>query len=184
VNVNKLFTQFENFGQTAIESSNLRGNMFVDAKLSMQLDEKMSVKGETMNAEVKVKLKDGHLVNYEPIQNLSNFLFRNRDFNDVTFSEINETFKIRGYEMQIRELEVGSNVLNLYVVNGLYNLKGNSNINILVPWSNLKKRGKNYVPKNTGESAENTKGLKLNFYGPNKQMKISFGHKEQEKRFW
>lgn len=183
VNVKKLFDQFENFGQTAIGSENLQGTIFVDGKFKVDLDEKMEFIGSTMVGDAKLKLINGHLVNYEPIQKLSNFIFKNRDFNDVSFTELNETFKIRGYEMEIDELEIGSNVLNLYVVNGLYNIKGNSNINILIPWSNLKRRGKNYVPKNTGESAENTKGLKLNFYGPSKNMKISLGHKAQEKTF-
>jgi hypothetical protein len=177
VNVKKMFDQFENFGQQAITSDNLQGDIFVEAKFQTELDDKMEVIGETMYSDVKLKLKDGHLINYEPVQNLSNFLFRNRDFNDVTFSELNETFKIRGYSMEIQELEIGSNVLNLYVVNGIYNFRGNSNVNILIPWSNLKKRGKNYIPKSTGESAENTKGVKLNFSGPSKNMKISFGHK-------
>ena len=184
VNVKKLFDQFENFGQKAIAGDNLEGTMFVDGKFKVELDENMEFKGESMAGEAKLKLKNGHLLNYEPIQNLSNYIFRNRDFKDVAFTELNETFKIRGYEMQIDELEIGSNVLNLYVVNGLYNIKGNSNINILIPWSNLKRRGKNYIPKNTGESAENTKGVKLNFYGPAKNLKINLGHKEQEKRFW
>ena len=183
VDVKKLFDQFENFGQEAIVSDNLKGNISVDAKFRTDLDESMNLKPETMVCDAKLRLVNGHLVNYEPVQNLSNFLFRNRDFNDIAFSELNETFKLRGYEMQIDELEIGSNVLNLYVVNGLYNFKGESNVNILVPWSNLKKRGKNYIPKNSGESAENTKGVKLNFNGPNKKMKISLGHKEQGKRF-
>ena len=152
--------------------------MFVDTKFKFELDEDRQIKGETMSGEVKLKLKEGHLLNFEPIQNLSNFLFRNRDLNDIAFSELNEKFKVRAYEIEIEELEIGSNVLNLYVVNGIYSVKGNSSINILVPWSNLKRRGKNYVPKNTGESAENTKGVKLNFFGENKKMKISFGHKE------
>jgi len=183
VNVNKLFDQFENFGQEAIVSDNLKGSMSVEAKFNTDLDEKMHLKPESMVCDVKLKLLNGHLINFEPVQSLSNFLFRNRDFNDVAFTELNETFKLRGYEMQIEELEIGSNVLNLYVVSGLYNFKGNSNVNILIPWSNLKKRGKNYIPKNSGESAENTKGVKLNFNGPSKKMKISLGHKEQTKRF-
>jgi hypothetical protein len=180
VNVSKLFTQFENFGQEAISSENLKGDLFLDAKFKTELDEKMSIKGETMAGEVKLKLKEGHLINYEPIQNLSNFLFRNRDFNDVYFSELNETFKLRGYEMYIQELEIASNILNLFVVNGVYNFKGNSNINLLIPWSNLKRRGKNYIPKSSGQTAENTKGVKLNYAGQNKKMKISLGHKEPE----
>lgn len=184
VNVNKLFTQFENFGQTAIVSDNLRGSISLDGHFNTELSPDMQIKTESMAGEVKLKLKDGHLLNFEPVQNLSNFLFKNRDFNDVAFTDLTETFKLRGYEMKIEELEIGSSLLNLYVVNGLYHFKGNSNINILVPWSNLRKRGKNYIPKNSGESAENTKGLKLNFSGPSKNMKISLGHKEQEKRFW
>lgn len=183
VNVTKLFEQFENFGQEAIVSSNLKGNMNVEAKFKTDLDEKMNLKPESMVGDVKLKLVNGHLINYEPVQSLSNFLFRNRDFNDVEFTELVETFKLRGYEMQIEELEIGSNVLNLYVVDGLYNFKGESNMNLLIPWSNLKKRGKNYIPKNSGESAENTKGVKLNFSGPSKKMKLSFGHKDQTKKF-
>jgi hypothetical protein len=179
VDVNKAFTQFENFGQKIVVSENLKGKLSVEAKIKTQLDDKMEVIGQTFSGEVHVSLKDGHLINFEPIQNLSTFLFKNRDFNDVTFSEINESFRIHGFEMQINELEIGSNILNLYVVNGIYNLKGNSNINVLVPWSNLKKRGKNYIPRNTGESAENTKGLKINFSGPSNKMKITLGHKEQ-----
>lgn len=181
VNVNKLFNQFENFGQEAILGNNLKGDISLEANFKTELDEKMNFKPHTMEGDVKLKLVNGHLINFEPVQSLSNFLFKNRDFNDVAFTELNEKFTLKGYEMQIEELEIGSNVLNLYVVNGLYNFKGNSNINILIPWSNLKKRGKNYIPKNSGQSAENTKGVKLNFNGPNKNMKISLGHKDQNK---
>ncbi|MBL7930866.1 MAG: hypothetical protein JNL60_03135 [Bacteroidia bacterium] len=184
VNVTKLFSAFENFGQSAIVSENLKGNISLDAQFKTELNKDMQIKNETMAGEVKLRLKEGHLINFEPVQNLSNFLFKNRDFNDVSFTDLTETFKIRGYEMKIEELEIGSNVLNLYVVNGLYNFKGNSSINILVPWNNLKKRGKDYVPKNSGQSAADARGLKLNFSGPSKNMKISMGHKEQEKRFW
>lgn len=183
VNVTKLFDQFENFGQTAIVSSNLKGTITVDAKFKTDLDEKMNLKPESMEGDVKLKLMNGHILNYEPIQSLSNFLFRNRDFNDVEFTELVESFKLRGYEMQIEELEIGSNILNLYVVDGLYNFKGESNMNLLIPWSNLKKRGKNYIPKNSGEAAADTKGVKLNFSGPSKKMKLSFGHKDQTKKF-
>jgi hypothetical protein len=112
---------------------------------------------------------------------MSNFIFKNRDFNDVAFSELNETFRIRGYEMEIQELEIGSNILNMYVV-GTYNFKENSNINIVLPWHNLRRRGKNYIPKNYAEGSENAKGLKLNFSGPTSNMKLSLGHKESSKK--
>ncbi len=177
VNVNDLFMAFENFGQTAIKAENLKGNLSFDAKFSASLDKNMEVIGETMLGEVKLKLKEGHLINFEPILNLSNFLFKNRDFNDVMFTDLHERFTLKGFEMNIEELEIASNVLNLYVVNGIYNFKGNSNVNILIPWSNLKRRAKNHIPKNIGTDAENVRGLKLNYSGPAKKMKISLGHR-------
>ena len=176
IDINKLFNQFENFGQRAIDSKNLQGRVFVTARLKTDLDDKMEVIGKTMEGEVTLKLKDGHLLNFEPVQNVSDYIFRNRDFNDISFTELNETFRLKGFEMEIEELEIGSNVLNLYV-KGVYNFKDRSNINMLIPWHNLKKRGKNYVPKNYGESVDNTKGLKLNYSGPTNKMKLSLGHK-------
>ena len=129
-----------------------------------------------MNGEIKLKLENGHLLNYQPLQNISDYIFRNRDFKDISFSEINQTCKVKGFEMQISEMEIASNVLNLFV-SGTYNFKENSNINILIPWSNLKKRGKNYIPKSSGQTAENSKGLKLNYSGHPKKLKLSLGHK-------
>ncbi len=178
VDVNKLFAQFENFGQEAVVSENLQGKIHLQAKFSSMLDEQMEVIGETMSGEVRLSLKDGKLVNFEPLQKLSNFVFKNRDFANVTFTELNETFQVRGFEMKINELEIGSNILNLFVVDGIYNFRGLSNINLLVPWSNLKKRGKDYVPTLSGKSASETKGIKVNFSGPPNNMKISLGHKE------
>lgn len=177
INVKTLFEQFENFGQKAIESNNLEGNIFLNAKIKMDLDEKMEVIGKTIKGEVQLKLKDGHLRNFEPLQTISDYIFKKRDFQDISFSELNETFLIDGFKMQIQEMEIASNVLNLYM-SGVYHFKEKSNISILIPWSNLKKRGKNYIPKNSGQSAENSKGLKLNYTGYPNKMKMSLGNKK------
>lgn len=176
INVTTLFEQFENFGQQAIQSKHLKGNISLDAVFNAELDEKMEIVPYTMLGDVNLKLKEGHLLEYEPLQNVSNFIFHNRDFNDITFSEINERFHIKGYEMRIDELEIASNILNLFV-SGTYNFKSQSNINLVIPWNNLKKRGRHYIPKASGLAAEDAKGLKLNYSGEPKKMKLSLGHK-------
>lgn len=175
MDVNSLFSEFENFGQKAIGGENLKGNIFVDTKFKTELDNKMEVIGNTLMGEVKLKLKNGHLIDYKPIQNISDYIFKNRDFKDVSFSEINGTCKINGFEMVIQEMEVASSVLDLYV-SGNYNFKNESNINLIIPWSNLKRRGKDYIPKMSGRSFDDAKGLKLNFSGAPKKMKLSLGH--------
>jgi hypothetical protein len=177
ININKLFNEFEDFGQKTVQSKHLQGRISLTANFKTELDNNMEVIGKTMEGEVKLKLKDGHLVNFEPIQSVSDYVFRRRDFKDVTFTELNETFRLKGFEMEIEDLEIGSNVLNIYL-KGTYNFKENSNINMVIPWHNLKRRGKDYVPKNYGESTDNAKGLKLNYSGPTAKMKLGFGHKD------
>lgn len=176
INVTTLFEQFENFGQQAIQSKHLRGRISLHANFNARLDEKIEIIPSSMLGDVRLKLREGHLMEYEPLQNVSNFIFHNRDFNDITFSEINERFRLNGYEMQIEELEIASNILNLFV-SGTYNFKSQSNINLVIPWSNLKRRGKHYIPKSSGMTADEAKGLKLNYSGESKKMKLSLGHK-------
>ena len=176
INVNKLFIQFENFGQDAITSENLHGNISLNAKIKMDLGEKMEIIPKTMKGELKLQLKDGHLLNFEPLQKISDYIFKKRDFQDIAFSEINETFFVDGYKMQIEDMEIVSNVLNLYM-SGTYHFKEQSNINMMLPWSNLKRRGKNYIQKSYGENAENSRGLKLNYSGFPHKHKLSLGNK-------
>lgn len=178
VDVTELFRQFENFGQSVVVSDNLKGRLHLEASFNTHLDHRLSIAPETMFADVRLKLRDGHLLNFEPVQNLASFLFRNRDFNDVSFSELNEAFVLRGPLLEISELEIASSLLNVYVVNGIYNFQGPSLINVLVPWNNLRKRESGFQPKRSGVNAETAKGVKLNFYGTPNHMKLGLGHRE------
>jgi hypothetical protein len=176
INVNQLFEQFENFGQKAIQSNNIQGKVSLEAKMKMELDEKMEVIGNSISSHIQFKLKDGHLLKYEPLQKISDYIFKNRDFEDISFTEINETFTINRFKMDIQEMEIASNVLNLFM-SGVYNFKDYSNINILIPWNNLKKRGKNYIPKNSEKAAEDLKGLKIHYSGMPNKMKVGLEYK-------
>ena len=180
MNVVTMFNQFENFGQDAIKAENLQGTMNAESAITTELSENFEIVPGTIKGDVKLKLKDGHLLNFEPLQNLSSLVFRKRDFKDIAFSELNESFHIDGFRMKIDELEVASTVLNFYVVDGLYNFRGVSNINVLLPWSNLKRRKKDDLPAGSGMSASDVKGVKLNFRGPKKAMKVSFGHQSSQ----
>ncbi len=176
INIKTLFEQCENFGQKAIDSKNIAGTVGAKVEMNITLNEDYELLPQSMLGDVQLKLKDGHLINFEPFQKISDYIFKNRNFEDVTFTELDETFKIKGYEMQIDNLEIASNVLNLYL-NGVYNFKSQSNLNMRIPWSNLKRRGKNYIPKNLGKAGEDARGLKLNYSGLPKQMKLSLGNK-------
>lgn len=171
--VKTMFEQFEDFGQKTISSKKLRGTISVSADLKARLNERFQLQAPDLDGVVQLKLKDGHLLDFEPLQSISPY-FRNRDFKDITFSEINQTFKIKGTEMDIQNLEIASNVLNLYV-DGIYSFKGNSDLNIRIPLSNLKRRDKDYIPKSLGEEGKTARALLLNAHGLPDKIKISLG---------
>ncbi|MGZ4033347.1 MAG: hypothetical protein ACXVP4_00670 [Bacteroidia bacterium] len=172
-----MFEQFENFGQNKIDSKNIVGTISLDANLSSGFDEKFEIIPENMEGQVVLKINEGHLLNFEPLQNLSNYIFRKRNFEDITFSDIEGKFLLYGTKMQVKDLELASNILNMYV-NGVCNFKGESTINMRIPWNNLKKRGENYIPENKGTDGEAAKSLLLNYKGLPGKMKIGLGNKK------
>jgi hypothetical protein len=98
-------------------------------------------------------LKNGALVNFEPIQKLQNFLFKNRNFSDIRFAELKDRLDILNRDIKINRMEIQSTALSLYV-EGIYSLKGNTDISIQVPLSNLRSRNENYKPENVGSDAK------------------------------
>lgn len=174
MDVKTMFQQFEDFGQSTITSEKLMGNISVNADINAKFNEKFQLKAPALNGQVQLKLKDGHLLDFEPIQRMGTY-FRNRDFKDITFSEINQEFKINGTEMNIENLEIASSVLHLYI-DGIYNFRGQTNLNLRVPLNNLKKRDKDYIPKNQGDEGRKAKALVLNAHGMPDKIKISLGH--------
>lgn len=176
MNITTLFQQCENFSQKAITDKNLQGRVSATVAISNELNSSFAVEPTSIQGKIIVKLSDGHLLHYEPLQDISKFIFRNRNFDDIAFTEINETLDFKGTQMTINDFELASNVINLYV-NGVYNFRGESRINMRIPWSNLKKRGENYVPKNLGEDGKDAKGLKLNYHGTPGKMKLGLGNK-------
>ena len=177
VDVTKLFEQMNNFGQESIRSEHLSGTLNMKGKFSADLDEHKQILGPSMKGEIGLVLSNGRLMNFEPLQNISKYVFRNRDFKDISFTEINEKFYLKGQAMKIEEMELASDVMNLFV-SGVFHFKENSTINVLVPWSNLKHRGKDYEAKTLGQDASDAKGIKLNFSGPPKKMKMGVGYKK------
>jgi hypothetical protein len=149
VDVERLLTAFGNFGQQAILAENLDGKFTATVTAAMGLDEAGKVYPATIESVVDFSLKDGVLTNYEPIKKLQNILFANRDFDNIRFAELTNRLEINNHNIKINRMEIQSSVFSFFV-EGNYSLKGNSDLSIQVPLSNLKKRAEDYNPENIG----------------------------------
>jgi hypothetical protein len=162
VDVNKIFSAFNNFGQTGIEAPNIEGKLSAKVKASLGLDDNGNVYPASIASTVDFSLINGALLNFEPIKKLQNLLFKNRDFDNIQFAELKDRLDIYNQEIKINRMEIESSVLSIFV-EGIYSMKGNTDIGIQVPLSNLKKRDGNYKPKNSGVNKD--PGTSLYFRG-------------------
>jgi hypothetical protein len=147
--VRNFFYSFNNFNQTTIRHDNLSGKVNADIKLKASLNDALDIMTPTMDGDVEFKLKQGRLLEFEPLQKMSNFLFKNRDLSDVQFGEINAHFYLKGTELDVSRMEVQSTIFTLYV-EGRYSLADSTDLSIQVPLSNLKMRDQHIPPENIG----------------------------------
>ncbi|TDO20645.1 AsmA family protein [Pedobacter duraquae] len=137
-NIKSFFYGFDNFGLKSLTSDNLRGNLYAAVKLSGRISNAGAVLPGSLRGSVAFDLKNGALLNFDPIANVGKFAFPLRDMKNITFSNLKGTFDIQGEQIQIRPMKISSSVLNMDVA-GVYALGKGTNIALDVPLRNPKK---------------------------------------------
>ncbi|MBA2251038.1 MAG: hypothetical protein H0W12_12700 [Chitinophagaceae bacterium] len=153
VDVSKVLAAFNNFGQDGITSQSLEGKLTAKVNASMTIDDNGKAIPSSFESIVDFSLKDGALNNYEPVKKLQNFLFKNRDFDNIRFAELKDRLEVKNQEIKINRMEIASSVMSMFV-EGIYSMKGNTDLSIQVPLSNIHKRGADYNPENIGTGAK------------------------------
>ncbi len=174
--IKELFLNFNHFHQKTIHADNLRGKISADVKFNANVDDTYNLITPSMRGTLNCKIVDGGIVNFEPMENMSNFLLKKRDFSDVEFAELNSKFSIAGTDMDISRMEIQSTVLSFFV-EGRYSFTDSTSLSVQIPLSNLKKRDKNFKPKNIGTHAKAGPSVFLHVYRDkdiNSKIKIDY----------
>ncbi|MEJ7683879.1 MAG: AsmA-like C-terminal region-containing protein [Segetibacter sp.] len=153
VDVNKVFYAFNNFGQDGITSENLRGKLTSSVDVKMDIDRDLADKPINMEGFVDFSLKKGALLHYKPISEIGNLAFTKRNFDEIYFAELKDRFDIKDREIIINRMEIESTVLTLFI-EGVYSLRGKTDISIQVPLKNIKKRDEDLTLENKGTNAK------------------------------
>lgn len=152
IEISELFRSFNNFNQKSITDKNLEGKISFDTRFRIKINDDFNLVLPTLSGDMNWVLKEGRLINVEAMHNMSNFLFRRRDFDDVRFAQIDGKFKLTHRYLDISRMEIQSTVLSIFL-EGRYSLDNDTEISVQVPLSNLKKRDKDFVPENVGVDA-------------------------------
>ena len=135
VNVERLFYAFDNFGQDAITSQNLRGTFFGGTSISGSMNDNGTIVPRSFRGNVTFDIRNGALVNFEPMMKVGNFAFPNRNFSDIRFTSLKNTLNIQGNKVIIPPMEIRSTVLNIFL-DGVYSFTTGTNIAIKIPLRN------------------------------------------------
>ncbi|HXI00732.1 MAG TPA: AsmA-like C-terminal region-containing protein [Sphingobacteriaceae bacterium] len=179
VDVKKLFTAFENFGQNAITDQNLRGVFFGSTKMAASMKNNGEIVPRSFRGSVNFDLRNGALVNFVPIKKVGKFAFPNRDFSNITFQSLKNTLTIEGNKVIIPPMKIETSVLNIFV-DGVYSFSSGTNIALQVPLRNPKKD--EFMTDSLKETRAK-RGIVLNLLavdGDDGNVKIKLGKKDSK----
>lgn len=137
VNVQQLFTSFENFGQQAIEEKNIRGTLSATINMAGNL-KNGGLAPYSLNGNCDFHLVNGALVNFEPLEKVGKIVFRRRNLSNITFKKISNDLQVQGSKIYIKPMAIESSVLNIFL-QGVYSLTKGTNIEMEIPIRNPQK---------------------------------------------
>lgn len=159
VNVQNLFYAFDNFGQSAITDKNLRGTFSGGTSISGTMNDNGKIVPRSFIGTVNFDIRNGALVNFEPMKKVGDFAFPNRDFTNISFLNLKNTLTIQGDRVIIPPMEISSSVLKIFL-EGIYSFGKGTSMAIKIP---LRDPRKDELVEKSGKIREqNQKGIVIN----------------------
>ncbi|HMT29645.1 MAG TPA: AsmA-like C-terminal region-containing protein [Bacteroidia bacterium] len=115
VNISKTFASFDNFSQTAVTDKNIAGIVQANAVLDFEMNQKAVIRQSSLEGAVDLTITDGEIKGFQPLGKLSDFLFPNRNFTEIKFSELTNLFTVKGDELFFERMKINSSVMEMYV---------------------------------------------------------------------
>ena len=175
VNVQKLFYAFDNFGQSAVTDKNLRGTFYGGTSITGSMYDNGKIVPRSFRGTVNFDIRNGALINFEPMEKVGDFAFPNRDFSNISFLNLKNTLTIQGDRVIIPPMEISSSVLKIYL-EGIYSFGRGTTMAMKIP---LRDPRKDELIDKSGQKRERTqKGIVINlraFEDENGQLKFRLG---------
>ncbi|MBA3647160.1 MAG: hypothetical protein H0W62_01190 [Chitinophagales bacterium] len=173
VRINDLLYSFDNFSQSTITNKNIEGQLNAQILFNAGMRKDYTIVPKSMNGRIFFRLKNGKLLDFTSLSQISKYVFKNRDFTNIDFAVLQDTVILKGQDLHLSRMQIESNVLTFYV-GGIYSFADNTNLSIQIPLSNLKKRDEDYVPKYSGNKKR--AGISVFLKATTKDGKINIGY--------
>ena len=146
VRANRLMRAFGNFSQRFIQASNMTGTMTADVETGLVFNKHMQVNLPNVVADIDVKVNNGSLVNFAPVQQPFNYI--NLRVGNLAFTEMRQVLQIRNETVFIPEMTIQSTISPLSII-GSYTVDQGFNYKVKIPLANYQQRNIKIEPNSS-----------------------------------
>lgn len=114
VDIQQLFFECENFGQTVMKDENIRGKVDADIVLSALSDNTLQIDPASVTCKSRLVISKGELIQFEPLTVLGRFVSLD-ELKQVKFSELRNEIEIKNSVVIIPLMDVTSSAMNISV---------------------------------------------------------------------
>lgn len=114
INIQQLFTAFNNFTQHFIVDKNVRGLVSGTLSFYAQWDDHLKFMPESIKAQADISITNGELVQFEPMLRLSRYIDL-EELRHIRFSTLKNVFYINNQLVTVPEMAIHSTAFNINV---------------------------------------------------------------------
>lgn len=175
VDIPQFLTSFQNFGIKSFNPNTIRGNLSATVDLIAKITPNGDLIDDSMKGNLRYNIKNGSLINFEPIIKVGRFAFPNRNMKHIVFNDLSGKLNLSGSFVNVDYFKVSSNVLNFDVM-GIYSFKKGTNLGLTIPLRNPKNDID--IKDKTEREAKRENGIVLHLLvvdGKDDKIKIKLG---------
>ncbi len=128
LDIHRLFTQWNNFGQTFIQSRNLDGKLSGKTSIKLQWDKDGKFLYDNIDMISSISIEDGILKNFELLEGFSDYIAI-EELRNIHFKHLKNILIIRNRNIYIPAMFIQSSAMNL-TVNGIHTFDNRIDYNI------------------------------------------------------
>lgn len=171
--IDSVFYVFRNFSQDFLMDRHLQGRLTAQVESSMMFDKKLRFAYDKLQAKASMRVREGELRDFEPLQELSRFIHEDK-LAHVSFSELNSSVEIRNKTVFLPETRIQTDISTLQL-SGTHTFSQHINYGLKVPVRTILTGKRKSVPKGaSGQEKEQGLHLMLRIVGTTDDYHISY----------
>ena len=112
ININKLFTSFNNFGQSTLVDKNIKGVATATVDFTGTWSNKLEVNEKSLKANCDLNIERGELHDFKPLESLSNYVSLD-ELKHIKFSTLQSKIEIKNRIITIPQTSIKNSALNI-----------------------------------------------------------------------